>query len=98
MAVGIAINRVKIKVVATVGLMRTVGAVVWPSYYGRLYLGSIAGFASTILTAASALGPMPMGLARDLLGSYNQALVILAFIPLALSVLSLFLRPPRRAV
>ena len=80
------------------GLMRTVGAVVWPSYYGRLYLGSIAGFASTILTAASALGPMPMGLARDLLGSYNQALVILAFIPLALSVLSLFLRPPRRAV
>ena len=35
------------------GLMRTVGAVVWPSCMDG-FTWSIAGFASTILTAASA--------------------------------------------
>ena len=53
------------------GLMRTVSTVVWPTYFGRLHLGAIAGFATTMSVAASALGPMPMGIARDVFGSYN---------------------------
>lgn len=78
------------------GLQRTVSTVAWPTYFGRLHLGSIAGFASTILIAASALGPMPMGIARDLLGSYNLTLTILSIMPLSLAVVSLFIRTPRR--
>ena len=78
------------------GLMRTVSTVVWPTYFGRLHLGSIAGFASTISIAASALGPMPMGVARDVFGSYNLALMTLSILPLSLAVLSLFVRPPQR--
>jgi MFS family permease len=76
------------------GMMRIISSVVWPTYYGRRYLGSITGLTSTIMIAGSALGPMPMGIARDLLGSYNLALTLLAAIPLVLSVGTLFMRPP----
>ena len=78
------------------GLMRTVSTVVWPTYFGRLHLGAIAGFAATISVAASALGPMPMGIARDLFGSYNGTLAALSILPLSLAVVSLFIRPPQK--
>ena len=81
----------------TNGLQRTVSTVVWPKYFGRRHLGSITGIASTILVAASALGPMPMGIARDLLGSYVMALPVSAVLPLLLGVASLFARRPVRA-
>jgi cyanate permease len=83
---------------ATSGLMRTVSTVAWAKYYGRRHLGSISGVTSTVLVASSALGPLPMGLARDLLGSYTVTLAVLVVIPLALAVASLFVdRPARRA-
>ena len=63
------------------GMMRTVSAVVWPTFYGRRYLGSITGITTTMTIAGSALGPLPMGVARDILGSYNLALTMLALLP-----------------
>ncbi len=81
---------------ALMGLMRTVSTVALASYFGRLHLGSISGVASTTLTAASALGPLPMGLARDLLGSYNATLSVLSLIPLLLAVVALGMRKPVR--
>ncbi len=81
---------------ATSGLMRTVSTVAWAKYYGRRHLGSISGVTSTVLVASSALGPMPMGLARDLLGSYTLTLAILAIIPLLLAVASLFVESPSK--
>jgi len=78
------------------GLSRTVGTVVWANYFGRRYLGAIAGTAATIGVAGSALGPMPFGIARDLLGNYNLVLMISAAIPLGLGFASLLLRPPHR--
>jgi MFS family permease len=81
----------------TAGLQRTVGGVVWPTYFGRRYLGSITGVTTTIFVASSALGPMPMGIARDLLGSYNLVLLICAALPLALSVPCFFVQRPHRA-
>lgn len=79
------------------GLQRTISSVVWAKYFGRGHLGSITGLASTIMVAASALGPMPMGVARDLFGSYQGALMILSVIPLALCLLSLTMRPPEKS-
>ncbi len=79
------------------GLMRTVSSVAWPSYFGRLYLGSITGITATISVAASALGPMPMGIARDIFGSYDMALSVLSLLPLSLAVLSLFMKRPHKA-
>ncbi|MEZ4726153.1 MAG: MFS transporter [Caldilineaceae bacterium] len=81
----------------TNGLQRTVNTVAWAKYYGRLHLGSISGVTSTVLVGASALGPMPMGVARDLLGSYGPTLKLLAVIPLVLALTSLFVdRPAKR--
>ena len=82
---------------ATQGLQSAVGSVIWPMYYGRQHLGAITGVASMVLTVASALGPMPMGIARDLLGSYRVALTAAAALPLALAVASVTLRRPTRA-
>ncbi len=76
------------------GLIRTVGGVVWPSYFGRLHLGSITGITATISVAASALGPMPMGIARDMFGSYDMALSVLSILPFALAILALFMKRP----
>ncbi len=81
---------------ATTGFTRSVGSVIWANYFGRKHLGAITGVTSTILIAGSALGPMPMGIARDLLGSYNTALNLLAVIPLLLAVAALFVRKPQK--
>jgi MFS transporter, OFA family, oxalate/formate antiporter len=81
---------------AQMGLNRTVSTVVWPAYFGRRYLGSITGITSTILAGASALGPMPMGIARDLLGSYNLTLTAFSILPLGLAVAALFIRRPQK--
>ena len=83
---------------ATMGLYRIVATVAWAHYFGRRHLGAIAGAASTIMIIGAAVGPIPLGVARDLLGSYNLALTLLALIPLALSVASLLVlkRPVAR--
>jgi sugar phosphate permease len=78
------------------GLTQLVSSVVWADYFGRRHLGSIAGAASTIGSAGSALGPLPLGVARDLLGSYTLALLICAVVPLVLGAASLFVRAPQR--
>ncbi len=78
------------------GLMQTVNNVVWPNYFGRRHLGSIAGATITILVFGSALGPLPLGLAWDVWGNYDPALKLLAVPPLLLSVLSLFVGRPHK--
>ena len=81
----------------TTGLMVTVHGVVWANYFGRKHLGSIAGITTTILIVASSLGPMPLAIAHDLLGSYNPVLTASAIPPLLLSVASLFFgKPPKK--
>lgn len=82
---------------ATSGLMRTVSGVAWADYFGRLHLGSISGTATTILIAGSALGPVPLGVARDAFGSYDVALLAMILLPLLLAAASLFTGKPRRA-
>jgi MFS family permease len=78
------------------GLVRTVGSVMWAMYFGRQHLGSITGVTTTISVVGTALGPMPLGIARDLLGSYNTALTVSAALPLLLGIISLFGRKPQR--
>ena len=78
------------------GVEMLVISVIYANYYGRRHLGSIAGFASTVMVAGSALGPMPIGIARDLMGSYTSVLTGFAALPFALGVACLlFCRPPQ---
>ena len=81
----------------TAGLEMTVGGVIWAKYFGRLHLGSITGLSLTIMVASSALGPMPFGIARDLMGSYTVILASFAILPFLLAIVTLiFASPPRR--
>lgn len=77
------------------GVEMLVISVVYANYFGRRHLGSIGGLAATIGIAGSALGPMPLGIARDLLGSYSTVLIGFAALPLVLGIACLlFCRPP----
>ncbi len=80
----------------TLGLMGTTNGVVWAKYFGRQHLGSIAGLGNTILIVGAALGPMPFGIARDWLGSYQLALSLSAVLPLALGIASLLVKQPAK--
>lgn len=71
-------------------LQLTVSGVVWARYYGRRHLGSVSGVAMLVSIAGSALGPLPMGLARDMMGSYRPMLTASALLPLILSVVALW--------
>ena len=76
------------------GLAGTVGSVAWAMYFGRQHLGSISGFTVTVGVIGTALGPLPFGVARDLMGSYDLALTVTAVLPLLLGVLTLFVPRP----
>ncbi|MCP4543126.1 MAG: MFS transporter [Chloroflexi bacterium] len=78
------------------GFVGTVGNVIWATYFGRRHLGSITGVTMTISVVGTALGPMPMGIARDLLGSYSTTLTVSAVLPLLLSVACLFCKQPQK--
>ncbi len=80
----------------TNGLMGAISSIIWASYFGRRYLGSITGLTTTILIVGAALGPMPLGIARDWLGSYNVALTLCAVLPLLLGVANLFFGKPEK--
>jgi MFS family permease len=69
---------------------------VWPSYFGRMALGSIKGSAMTVTVLGSALGPLPFGFAFDLFGGYNQILLLTMFFPLAGIVCSLLANKPEK--
>lgn len=81
---------------ATSGLQRAVSTVIWANYFGRLHLGAISGVTTTVLVAGSAFGPMPFGIARDLMGNYDFILNVSAILPLVLAIVALFLRRPQK--
>jgi nitrate/nitrite transporter NarK len=66
---------------------------IWPRYFGRLHLGSIQGMGQMIGVVGASLGPLPVGLAFDLLGSPTLTLRLLAVFPIAAAIIAvLFLR------
>lgn len=63
------------------GFLMTVNSVIWPNYYGRQYLGSIRGVATTVTIAAAALGPLPFAFLTELMDSYSKAVLIFLVLP-----------------
>ncbi|MFU8771038.1 MAG: MFS transporter [Anaerolineales bacterium] len=82
----------------TSGLFRAINSVVWPAFYGRTHLGSIYGFTAAAGVFGAALGPLPFGITRDLLGSYHLILFVFAGISLLLGLLSLVVKKPNKLV
>lgn len=81
---------------ATNGIARTLGAVAWPSFFGRENLGSIYGFTVAAGVVGAALGPLPFGFVRDIFGSYQLALFISAGACILLSLIGLTIKKPSK--
>lgn len=74
------------------------GKVMWPNYFGRKYLGSIQAAATMFIVIGSAFGPIPFGAVFDNLGSYNWAIIAMAFISLLSSIIGLLCNKPKLPV
>ena len=77
-------------------IIRTAGTVVWINYYGRENQGVIRGAAMSATILAAAVGPMPLAMANDRLGTYDPVLIAYAIAPLLAGVLVLSAKQPRR--
>jgi MFS family permease len=78
------------------GAFRVIDAVVWAKYFGRLHLGSIRGAVMIGVVGGTALGPYPLGLSLDALGSYTPALLGLMILPLGIGLAALLIRRPEK--
>jgi MFS family permease len=76
------------------GFWMVAADVAWPSYFGKRHLGSIRGFGYSTGIAGAALGPIPFGLAYDLLGGYNPAILGLLILPVIGGTAVLLARTP----
>ncbi len=79
------------------GMGRALSSVVWANYFGRENLGTISGVTFLFGAAASGLGPLWFGVARDYFGSYTIALYAAAAIVFSLALLALTIKRPRLA-
>lgn len=78
------------------GVEGIMGGVLWPTYFGRKYLGSIRGAAMTTMVIGSALGPLPFGIAFDYFGGYREIILLMLLAPIIGSLAALLARPPRK--
>ena len=78
------------------GSLRGMEAAAYVRYFGTTHIGSIRGVAMSISLASTALGPLALSLGLDLTGGFTVPTQVLAVIPIAVSVVALFVRPPRQ--
>ena len=79
------------------GSQRIVQGVIWAHYYGRFGLGRVQGSAMMVGITGAAIGPLPLALFRDLTGSYDVGVIVMAALPL-LSIASVTLGRPERRI
>ena len=77
------------------GFWSVAADVAWPSYFGKRHLGSIRGFGYSMGIACAAPGPIPFGLAYDLMGGYDPAILGLLILPVVAALGVLVARTPR---
>ncbi|MEM7775034.1 MAG: MFS transporter [Pseudomonadota bacterium] len=76
-------------------LSMTMFGYVWPRYFGRKHLGSIQGTGQLVGVVGASLGPLPVGLAYDLVGNATSTLQVLAVYPAVAGLIAIaFLRTP----
>lgn len=78
------------------GSFRVIDSAVWAKYYGRLHLGAIRGATMIGVIGGTALGPYPLGLSLDKLGSYSPVLTGLLVLPLGIGLMALFIKRPEK--
>lgn len=83
---------------ASSGLWMVAADVAWPAYFGRRHLGSIRSVGFSVGVAGAALGPLPFGIAYDLLGGYDPAIAALLVLPIVATIAVLLTKPPRLGI
>ena len=78
-------------------IQRTAGTVVWVNYYGRQNQGGIRGAAMSAMILAAAVGPLPLAMCNDRLGTYGPVLIAYGIIPLLSMVLVMSAKQPQRS-
>jgi MFS transporter, OFA family, oxalate/formate antiporter len=73
------------------GMSQAVQSTVYAHYFGRLHIGAIKGFASTITIAGTAAGPLLLALGFEASSSYGPVLLWTAIIPLVIGLVTPFL-------
>jgi MFS family permease len=81
--------------IASGGFVSLTG-IVFPRFYGRKHLGAISGVNMSAMVIASGLGPLLFGLCHHYSGSYRWILIISAFFPMFLALLSIAADNPQR--
>lgn len=79
------------------GILLAVGNVIWVRYFGRIHLGAIRGTAWCCMVAGSGCGPLLMGVARDIWGTFDPALYLFLGLMVLLSLSAIFATPPTTA-
>ena len=69
----------------------------WPRYFGRRHIGSVQGTGQMIGVIGASIGPIPLGMAFDLIDDYALTLVGLAILPALVGILTQFLKEPKLA-
>ena len=70
--------------------------VIWASFFGRRYLGSIRGAAMPYALALGAAAPWLVSYYRDVTGEYAGALLLVAGLNVASGVMIFFVPPPKQ--
>ena len=67
----------------------------WPRYFGRRHIGSVQGTGQMIGVIGASIGPIPLGMAFDLMDDYKLTLIGLAILPALVGILTQFLKDPK---
>lgn len=78
-------------------VMRSTATVVWINYYGRAHQGAVRGVAWSVMILASAIGPLPLAISIDQLGSHDPALLMYLALPMFAGAAVWTARPPIHA-
>lgn len=78
------------------GMMNIPFSVIWPSYYGRQYLGSIQSITHASGVIGSAVGPILFGWGYDRFGNYDSVLIASSAIFASGAMLAFLAKRPRR--
>ncbi|MCM2375062.1 MFS transporter [Aporhodopirellula aestuarii] len=60
------------------GMFGIISGVTWPRFFGRMHLGAISGFSTSIVVAGTAVGPYLFSVAHDQVGAYRPATLLCA--------------------
>jgi MFS family permease len=66
----------------------------WPTFFGRKYLGAISAGATIFMVIGSALGPLPFGLNYDLTGDFKISLFVMMGMTVVAMMMALMIQQP----